>query len=104
MPTSFTYALSAFPNQKAHAARLHEEVAGSAVTVAIDRVDVGADCSIYFKANIDDPSADKTALDDVVAAVRPRRAEVTGVFNPRGGISITVTATYPPAKPPFAAN
>jgi 7-cyano-7-deazaguanine reductase len=34
-------------------------------------------------------------LDDVVAAVRPRRAIVKGVFNPRGGIAITVEAAYP---------
>lgn len=34
-------------------------------------------------------------LDDIVAACRPRRAEVTGTFTPRGGIGITVEATYP---------
>ncbi len=34
-------------------------------------------------------------LDDIVAACAPRRAEVTGQFTPRGGISITVTATWP---------
>jgi 7-cyano-7-deazaguanine reductase len=34
-------------------------------------------------------------LDDFVAAVRPRKAAVRGVFNARGGISITVEAAYP---------
>ena len=34
-------------------------------------------------------------LDDIVKAIRPRRAVVSGVFNPRGGIAITVEATYP---------
>ena len=34
-------------------------------------------------------------LDDIVRAIRPRRLAVHGVFNPRGGIAITVEATYP---------
>jgi len=34
-------------------------------------------------------------LDDLVRAVRPRRMTVNGVFNPRGGIAITVEAAYP---------
>ena len=34
-------------------------------------------------------------LDDVVKAIRPRRAVVKGVFHPRGGIAITVEAAYP---------
>jgi 7-cyano-7-deazaguanine reductase len=33
-------------------------------------------------------------LDDLVKAVRPRRAVVTGRFNPRGGIAITVEARH----------
>jgi len=33
-------------------------------------------------------------LDAVVAACRPRRAEVTGNFRPRGGIAINVKAEY----------
>lgn len=33
-------------------------------------------------------------LDDLVAACKPRRACVEGHFNPRGGISIQVEATY----------
>jgi 7-cyano-7-deazaguanine reductase len=33
-------------------------------------------------------------LDDIVKSCKPRRAEVTGEFNPRGGINITVEATY----------
>lgn len=34
-------------------------------------------------------------LDDLVKAIRPRRARVTGRFRPRGGIAITVEAVYP---------
>jgi 7-cyano-7-deazaguanine reductase len=34
-------------------------------------------------------------LDDLVAAVRPRKLIVTGCFNPRGGIAITVQAAHP---------
>lgn len=34
-------------------------------------------------------------LDDVVRVCRPRQARVIGTFNPRGGITITVTAEYP---------
>jgi 7-cyano-7-deazaguanine reductase len=33
-------------------------------------------------------------LDDLVAALRPRRITLTAVFNPRGGITTTVTATF----------
>jgi 7-cyano-7-deazaguanine reductase len=33
-------------------------------------------------------------LDDVVRAIQPRRARVTGRFNPRGGLAITVTAEH----------
>ncbi len=34
-------------------------------------------------------------LDDIVRATRPVWAEVTGDFNPRGGIGTTVIARYP---------
>jgi len=34
-------------------------------------------------------------LEDIVRAIRPRRIRVTGNFNPRGGIAITVTARWP---------
>lgn len=34
-------------------------------------------------------------LDDIVSAVQPRRAEVIGKFNVRGGLYTTVTARYP---------
>jgi 7-cyano-7-deazaguanine reductase len=37
-------------------------------------------------------------LDDFVAACRPRRCEVVGVFTPRGGITTTVTCVYEAAK------
>jgi 7-cyano-7-deazaguanine reductase len=33
-------------------------------------------------------------LEDFVRAVKPRRAKITGVFNPRGGITTTVTREY----------
>ena len=33
-------------------------------------------------------------LDDLVAACKPRRARLSGVFNPRGGIQTTVTREY----------
>jgi len=35
------------------------------------------------------------SLDDLIAALAPRRIAVTGSFNVRGGISTEVTATYP---------
>ena len=34
-------------------------------------------------------------LDDFVETIRPRRVEVAGAFNVRGGISTTVKARYP---------
>jgi len=34
-------------------------------------------------------------LDDLVAAIKPRRAAVKGEFGRRGGIAITVEAAYP---------
>lgn len=34
-------------------------------------------------------------LDDIVKIAQPRRAIVKGVFNPRGGIAITIEAAYP---------
>jgi len=37
-------------------------------------------------------------LDDVVRACRPVRAEVTGDFNPRGGMSSLVDARWPRRK------
>jgi len=36
-------------------------------------------------------------LDDLVAALRPRRMTVEGAFNVRGGIGSVVTAEYAPA-------
>jgi 7-cyano-7-deazaguanine reductase len=38
-------------------------------------------------------------LDDVVAAIAPRWAMVTGQFNTRGGISARVTASHPEEVP-----
>ena len=36
-----------------------------------------------------------TILDDIIAAVSPSWAQVSGEFNTRGGISARVTATFP---------
>lgn len=36
-----------------------------------------------------------TILDDIVAAIDPKWAQVSGQFNSRGGISARVTATHP---------
>ena len=33
-------------------------------------------------------------LEDFIKACKPRRAKITGVFNPRGGITTTVTREY----------
>jgi 7-cyano-7-deazaguanine reductase len=41
-------------------------------------------------------------LDDLVRAVQPRRMRVTGVFNARGGIAITVEAGYGDRSPAAA--
>lgn len=35
-----------------------------------------------------------TILDDLVAACRPRRMTVVGLFNPRGGITSKITARF----------
>ena len=34
-------------------------------------------------------------LDDLVEAIKPARMEVVGQFSPRGGISLTASASYP---------
>ena len=39
-------------------------------------------------------------LDDLVAAVRPRRMTLTAAFTPLGGIAATVTATFEARKSP----
>lgn len=36
-------------------------------------------------------------LDDIVASCQPVRCRVTGSFRPRGGITTSVTATFPPS-------
>lgn len=37
-------------------------------------------------------------LDDLVKSCRPRRMVLKGQFNPRGGVSTTVTVSYPKVK------
>lgn len=34
-------------------------------------------------------------MDDIVCCARPRAAKITAVFNPRGGITTTVSRVYP---------
>jgi 7-cyano-7-deazaguanine reductase len=38
-------------------------------------------------------------LDDLVAATRPRKMQLTAAFTPRGGITTTVTATFESSMP-----
>ena len=40
-----------------------------------------------------------TILDELVASCRPVRMKVIGQFNPRGGITSRITATYETARP-----
>lgn len=49
----------------------------------------------YRNVGIFNENAVNRILNDVVTACRPVKAEVIGVFNPRGGIDIIVTARYP---------
>lgn len=49
----------------------------------------------YRNVNTFHEEAVNRILDDLVKACAPRQAIVEGVFNPRGGISIHVQATYP---------
>ncbi|MCX5850579.1 MAG: preQ(1) synthase [Deltaproteobacteria bacterium] len=49
----------------------------------------------YRERGIFHEEAVNRILDDFVKAVKPRRAEVTGNFNVRGGIHTTVTARHP---------
>lgn len=49
----------------------------------------------YRNRGIFHEHATNTILDDLVQSCRPRRMTLTGAFNARGGISTTVTATYP---------
>ena len=45
-------------------------------------------CGIFHEAAVN------RILDDLVKAIKPRRMEVRGEFRPRGGIAITVDASY----------
>jgi len=49
----------------------------------------------YRNLGIFNENAVNRMLEDIVAASRPVWAEVTGIFNPRGGIDISVSARYP---------
>jgi 7-cyano-7-deazaguanine reductase len=48
----------------------------------------------YRQRGIFYENAVNTILDDIVAAIAPRRAAVTGDFSRRGGISAQVTTSY----------
>lgn len=37
-------------------------------------------------------------LDDLIKAIKPKQAKITGKFNPRGGIAISVAAEHKAAK------
>lgn len=52
----------------------------------------------YRNVGIFHEHAANKVLDDFVRAVHPRSADLTGVFNARGGISTTVTVRYPPEE------
>ena len=49
----------------------------------------------YRNHNTFHEAAVNRIMDDIVTAIRPRRIKVTGTFNPRGGIAITVEAHWP---------
>ena len=49
----------------------------------------------YRNIGIFNEEAVNRILDELVKACKPREMEVLGEFNPRGGIRITVEATYP---------
>lgn len=48
----------------------------------------------YRNVGIFNENAVNRILEDIVEACRPRWAEVEGLFTPRGGLTITVTARY----------
>lgn len=48
----------------------------------------------FRNANTFHEESVNTILDAVVATCKPRKAEVVGLFRPRGGIAINVKATY----------
>jgi len=48
----------------------------------------------YRNAGIFHENVTNRILDDLVAAIAPRRLEVIGVYRPRGGITTTVKASY----------
>ena len=50
------------------------------------------DRGIFYEAAVNE------ILDDLVAALSPRRIEVRGEFRVRGGISSVVTASWPPPE------
>jgi 7-cyano-7-deazaguanine reductase len=51
------------------------------------------DRGIFYEHSIN------TILDDLVASCRPHRMKVIGHFNPRGGITSKITASYEAQRP-----
>ncbi len=49
----------------------------------------------YRSLGIFNENAVNRILDDIVLACKPVWAEATGSFNPRGGLSTTISAKYP---------
>jgi len=54
----------------------------------------------YRSVGIFHEHAANKVLDDFVRAVAPRKADLTGVFNARGGIATTVSVRYPRESSP----
>lgn len=50
------------------------------------------DRGIFYEHSIN------TILDDLVASCQPLRMKVTGLFNPRGGMTSRITATHEAAR------
>ena len=49
----------------------------------------------YRDQSISHEEVTNRILDDLVAATKPQRMDVVGEFSPRGGISLTASASYP---------
>jgi len=52
----------------------------------------------FRNCNLFHEEAVNRILDDVIKAIRPRAATVTGDFRPRGGIAIRVEASHPDSQ------
>ncbi len=64
--TEYTYALSEFANDIVDVDRLTSEIQASAIVTALDFINLGSDCRVWFKDALS--AGDKTVLDGIVAA------------------------------------